>query len=101
MINVLGSIFLKYRFTILSFLYFGILAFWMRVGLPDSRFFFNLIYAVLNAVILQSLIILISKIPKLRGQFAEFLNNASPDGLRILFLTTCVGLQYGHPNNIH
>ena len=28
-------------------------------------------------------------IPKLRGQFAEFLNNASPDGLRILFLTTC------------
>ena len=40
-------------------------------------------------------------LPKLRGQFAEFLNNASPDGLRILFLTTCVGLQYGHPNNIH
>ena len=31
----------------------------------------------------------------LRGQFAEFLNNASPDGLRILFLTTCVGLRYG------
>ena len=74
MINVLGSIFLKYRFTILSFLYFGILAFWMRVGLPDSRFFFNLIYAVLNAVILQSLIILISKIPKFSWVFAFVLS---------------------------
>ena len=30
-------------------------------------------------------------IPKLRGQFAEFLNYPSPVGLRILFLTTCVG----------
>ena len=35
-------------------------------------------------------------IPKLRGQFAEFLNYPSPVGLRILFLTTCVGFQYGH-----
>ena len=35
-------------------------------------------------------------IPKLRGQFAEFLNNSSPVGLRILFLPTCVGLRYGH-----
>ena len=35
-------------------------------------------------------------IPKLRGQFAEFLNYLSPVGLRILFLTTCVGLRYGH-----
>ena len=35
-------------------------------------------------------------IPKLRGQFAEFLNYPSPVGLRILFLTTCVGLRYGH-----
>ena len=33
--------------------------------------------------------------PKLRGQFAEFLNNPSPVGLRILFLPTCVGLRYG------
>ena len=33
--------------------------------------------------------------PKLRGQLAEFLNNPSPVGLRILFLTTCVGLRYG------
>ena len=35
-------------------------------------------------------------IPKLRGQLAEFLNNPSPVGLRILFLSTCVGLRYGH-----
>ena len=35
-------------------------------------------------------------IPKLRGQFAEFLNYPSPVGLRIFFLTTCVGLRYGH-----
>ena len=34
--------------------------------------------------------------PKLRGQFAEFLNYPSPVGLRILFLPTCVGLRYGH-----
>ena len=33
--------------------------------------------------------------PKLRGQYAEFLNNPSPVGLRILFLPTCVGLRYG------
>ena len=38
-------------------------------------------------------------IPKLRGQFAEFLNNPSPVGLRILFLSTCVGLRYGHLRN--
>ena len=34
-------------------------------------------------------------IPKLRGQLAEFLTNPSPVGLRILFLSTCVGLRYG------
>ena len=33
--------------------------------------------------------------PKLRGQFAEFLNNPSPVGLRILSSSTCVGLRYG------
>ena len=33
--------------------------------------------------------------PKLRSQFAEFLNYPSPVGLRILFLSTCVGLRYG------
>ena len=36
-----------------------------------------------------------SLLPKLRDQFAEFLNYPSPVGLRILFLTTCVGLRYG------
>ena len=40
-------------------------------------------------------------IPKLRGQLAEFLNNPSPVGLRILFLPTCVGLRYGHRRNTH
>ena len=33
-------------------------------------------------------------LPKLRGHFAEFLNNASPVGLRILSSSTCVGLRY-------
>ena len=35
-------------------------------------------------------------LPKLRGQYAEFLNNPSPAGLRILSSSTCVGLRYGH-----
>ena len=35
-------------------------------------------------------------LPKLRGHFAEFLNNASPVGLRILSSSTCVGLWYGY-----
>ena len=34
-------------------------------------------------------------IPKLRGQLAEFLDNPSPVGLRILSSSTCVGLRYG------
>ena len=34
-------------------------------------------------------------LPKLRGHFAEFLDNASPVGLGILSLSTCVGLRYG------
>ena len=42
-----------------------------------------------------------SLLPKLRDQFAEFLNYPSPVGLRILFLSTCVGLQYGHLHYIH
>ena len=36
-------------------------------------------------------------LPKLRGHFAEFLNESSPDHLRILSSPTCVGLRYGHP----
>ena len=40
-------------------------------------------------------------LPKLRGQFAEFLNNPSPVGLRIFFLPTCVGLRYGRLRNTH
>ena len=38
-------------------------------------------------------------LPKLRGHFAEFLNNASSAGLRILSSSTCVGLRYGHNIN--
>ena len=34
-------------------------------------------------------------LPKLRGHFAEFLDNASSVGLGILSLSTCVGLRYG------
>ena len=35
-------------------------------------------------------------LPKLRGHFAEFLDNASSVGLRILSSSTCVGLRYGY-----
>ena len=35
-------------------------------------------------------------LPKLRGHFAEFLNESSLARLRILFPPTCVGLGYGH-----
>ena len=38
-------------------------------------------------------------LPKLRGHFAEFLNNASSVGLRILSSSTCVGLRYGYLAN--
>ena len=38
-------------------------------------------------------------LPKLRSHFAEFLNNTSPAGLRILSSSTCVGLRYGHNIN--
>ena len=34
-------------------------------------------------------------LPKLRGNFAEFLSHVSLDRLGILFLPTCVGLRYG------
>ena len=33
-------------------------------------------------------------LPKLRGQFAEFLNGESHERLRILIPPTCVGLRY-------
>ena len=38
-------------------------------------------------------------LPKLRVHFAEFLNNTSPAGLRILSSPTCVGLRYGYVIN--
>ena len=38
-------------------------------------------------------------LPKLRGHFAEFLDNASSAGLRILSSSTCVGLRYEYSKN--
>src|SRR5687767_8383162 len=38
-------------------------------------------------------------LPKLRVQFAEFLNQSSLDRLGMLCLSTCVGLGYGHHTN--
>ena len=38
-------------------------------------------------------------LPKLRRQFAEFLNHSSPARLGILYPPTCVGLGYGHRAN--
>ena len=35
-------------------------------------------------------------LPKLRGYFAEFLNEGFLARLRILTPSTCVGLRYGH-----
>ena len=35
-------------------------------------------------------------LPKLRGQFAEFLNGELLERLRILIPPTCVGLRYAH-----
>jgi hypothetical protein len=39
-------------------------------------------------------------LPKLQGYFAEFLSHDSLEHLRILSLTTCVGLRYGYHNNM-
>ncbi len=38
-------------------------------------------------------------LPKLRGEFAEFLNEGSHSRLRMFSLPTCVGLRYGYPND--
>ena len=38
-------------------------------------------------------------LPKLQGHFAEFLDNTSSAGLRILSSSTCVGLRYGYGAN--
>src|SRR4029077_17517735 len=37
-------------------------------------------------------------LPKLRGHFAEFLNEGSSDRLGILYLSTCVGFGTGTPH---
>jgi hypothetical protein len=38
-------------------------------------------------------------LPRLRGEFAEFLSERSLTRLGILSLSTCVGLRYGQPGN--
>ena len=38
-------------------------------------------------------------LPKLRGHFAEFLNQDSLERLRLLASPTCVGLRYGHTHS--
>src|SRR5699024_5066721 len=38
-------------------------------------------------------------LPKLRGYFAEFLNESSPAHLLILSIPTCVVFVYGHPHS--
>ena len=40
-------------------------------------------------------------IPKLQGQFAEFLNHGSLEHLSIFNPSTCVGLRYGLPVSSH
>ena len=57
-------------------------------------FLLNSCLGQFSAAILLALLL-----PKLRSHFAEFLNNASPVGLRILSSSTCVGLRYGHIQN--
>jgi hypothetical protein len=41
----------------------------------------------------------VSLLPKLRDQFAEFLNQSSSARLRILYAPTCVGLRYGQSDH--
>ena len=40
-------------------------------------------------------------VPKVRGHFAEFLHEGSPERLRMLALHTCVGLRYGPTGRPH
>ena len=54
-------------------------------------FLLNSCLGQFSAAILLALLL-----PKLRGHFAEFLNNASSAGLRIFSSSTCVGLRYGY-----
>ena len=57
-------------------------------------FLLNSCLGQFSAAILLALLL-----PKLRSHFAEFLNNTSPVGLRILSSPTCVGLRYGYSTN--
>src|SRR5699024_7229064 len=63
------------------------------VFLVNSRF--SLVSAAINAPTASVFTPQAPLLPKLRGQFAEFLDHDSLDRLGILYLTTCVGLGYG------
>ena len=83
-----------------------LLTFQHRAGASSKKTFFDLAQTCvfgkqLLGPILCGSISGAPLLPKLRGQFAEFLNNPSPVGLRIFFLPTCVGLRYGHLRNPH
>jgi len=59
-------------------------------NLPDKEFRY------LRTVIVTPLFLEAPLLPKLRGHFAEFLNEGFLARLRFLTPPTCVGLRYGH-----
>src|SRR5258707_9495104 len=52
------------------------------------------------AISLRPLLLVAPLLPKLQGYFAEFLSHGSLEHLRILSLTTCVGLRYRYLNHM-
>src|SRR5258707_9289768 len=52
------------------------------------------------AISLRPLLRVAPLLPKLQGYFAEFLSHGSLEHLRILSLTTCVGLRYRYHNHM-
>src|SRR5580765_7913018 len=57
-------------------------------------------YTVAWAISLRPLLRVAPLLPKLQGYFAEFLSHGSLEHLRILSLTTCVGLRYRYHNHM-
>lgn len=53
-------------------------------------------YFLMNKETKEMIIVDPADSPELRGHFAEFLDNASSVGLRILSSSTCVGFRYGY-----
>ena len=65
------------------------------VVLPDMTAYTLLFQNAILEYILRLILRSAPLLPKLRGHFAEFLNESSLAHLRILSSTTCVGLRYG------